>query len=136
MASWDSLPSDLKESNRQQAAHIEEKLRRIGCVVSDAEPRDELIQFRDAEVELMAEMEHKRWVDERRAQGWRLGQERSHSQKVSPYLVRWEELPDDVKQLDRDAVRSIPVLLRRAGLAIRRPLPSARSNRKPSNSHD
>ena len=67
----------------------------------------------------MAEMEHERCNAERLMEGYSLGP-RDHEKKTSPYLVRWEELPDDVKEYDRAAVRKIPDLLGKACFEIYR----------------
>ena len=56
---------------------------------------------------MLAIAEHKRWVTERLASGWRQGP-KDAGQKTTPYLVPFDELPDDVADLDRDAVRQIP----------------------------
>ena len=78
------------------------------------------ISFGPDEIEQMAELEHDRWVSERRADGWKLGPERDVLKKITPYLVSWEELPDEVREWDREAVRRIPELLAAVGLEIRR----------------
>ncbi len=41
--------------------------------------------------------------------------------KISPYLVPWSELPENVKQWDRDAVTNIPDLLGRVKREVYRP---------------
>ncbi|MBA7640533.1 hypothetical protein ES703_48202 [subsurface metagenome] len=40
--------------------------------------------------------------------------------KTSPYLVGWSELPDNVKERDRELVRQIPEFLAKVGLEIHR----------------
>jgi hypothetical protein len=40
--------------------------------------------------------------------------------KISPYLVGWSELPEDMKERDRQAVRKIPEFLANVGLDIQR----------------
>ena len=120
MAEWEDLPEHLRQSNRHQAAHIFEKLHAIGCEVrvatgSEVEP----IAFAEDEMELMAEMEHDRWTAERLAEGWTFG-ERDVPAKTSPYLVSWEELPDEIREWDREPVRRIPELLAAVRLEIRR----------------
>lgn len=120
MADWDHLPEHLRESNRQQAAHIFEKLRVTGYEARPAEGGDpEPISFTDDEVELMAELEHDRWTAERLADGWKPGA-RDVLAKTSPYLVGWNELPEEVREWDREPVRRIPELLAGVGLEIRR----------------
>jgi hypothetical protein len=120
MADWDSLPEHLRESNRRQADAMFEKLRAIGCTVDEvADGGAEAIAFTPEEIERMAEMEHERWWAERRDGGWALGS-RDVERKTSPYLVPWSELPEEVKEWDREAVRAIPDLLAGVGLGIRR----------------
>jgi hypothetical protein len=120
MAAWEELPEHLRQSNREQADHIFEKLDAIGCTAHPAgDGRVDLVTFSDAEIELMAEMEHDRWVSERVADGWTPG-ERDVARKTTPYLVGWEALPEEIREWDREPVRRIPELLAGVGLEIRR----------------
>ncbi|MCX5800578.1 MAG: RyR domain-containing protein [Candidatus Eisenbacteria bacterium] len=121
MADWGKLASDLRDSNLQQADHVFEKLQRIGCTVHRVTDRNiAVMTFTSDEVELMAEMEHARWNVERLSKGWKLGQERDVTKKISPYLVPWTKLSEDVKKWDRETVRNIPEFLAKVGLDIRR----------------
>jgi hypothetical protein len=43
--------------------------------------------FADEEIEKLAEMEHERWWDERRADGWSVGEENDEKLKKNPYMV-------------------------------------------------
>jgi len=71
---------------------------------------------------MLARMEHLRWVEDRLRQGWYLGPRRDVAGKRSPYLVPWDELSEEVRDLDRDSVRAIPRLVAELGLSIvRRP---------------
>ncbi|MDH7487213.1 MAG: RyR domain-containing protein [Anaerolineae bacterium] len=121
LAEWNALLENLKESNRQQADHMAEKLRQIGCTVHRvASGQVSPITFTESEVEVMAEMEHGRWVAERLLDGWTRGEKRDVYRKTNPYLVPWSALPDDVKEWDRETVRRIPEFLAKVGLEIRR----------------
>ena len=121
IAQWDKLPHYLKDSNRQQAEHILKKLSRIGCTVHRVTNQDiRLITFTEDEVEIMAEMEHQRWNVERLLDDWVRGKRKDAMKKTNPYLVPSSELPDDVKELDRQMVRKIPELLAKVGLEIHR----------------
>jgi len=120
MAPWENLMEDLKESNRQQADHIPVKLKAVGCDFAPVVGRKTtLIKFTDEEIEIMAEMEHDRFVAERFLQGWSLGP-RNPEKKTSPYLVDWKELSEEIKEYDRQAVRGIPELLAKAKFEIYR----------------
>lgn len=125
---WNALPESLKRSNRRQADHIFAKLDAIGCALAPYDPTDpKPFEFEPSEVELLARMEHERWVEERREDGWRLGSAKDVERKVTPYLVPWEDLPEEVRQLDRNAVRNLPHLVAMADLSIvrRRPVDRA-----------
>lgn len=119
MVDWEKLPESLKESNRAQAADICRKLEAIGCDIVpmtdwDAEPP----VFTADEIELLARIEHELWRDERKAAGWRYAGLRNDERKESPYLVDYEDLPEDIKEIDRASVRGIPEFLAEIGFAV------------------
>ena len=84
---------NLKKSNRDQANHIFEKLREVGCGVKPVGGSPPTaFEFTPEEIERLAEMEHGRWNVERLFEGWRYGSPRS-VRKISPYLVPWADTP-------------------------------------------
>jgi hypothetical protein len=115
---WEQLPADVQDSNRQQADHIAVKLRAVNCRTTAQPPKEPLVFSMD-EVELLARMEHTRWVAERILAGWTLGP-KDKAARRSPSLVAWEALPEGIRELDREPVRNIPALLAAAGLYIER----------------
>lgn len=127
LAAWEDLPENLRDSNRAQAADIASKLRAISCEIAPkTDPRPPVRELAPEELEMLAKLEHDRWEAERRADGWVYGPTKDAASKQSPYLVPWEDLSDEVRDLDRDAVRAIPRLLDEAGfIAVR----SSRSGR-------
>lgn len=116
---WAALDEALKASNRSQAADITAKLRAIGCIAVPGDGSNGFV-FTSAELELLAEREHQRWVAERRSNGWTLGPARDPARLVTPHLVPYRDLPEEIRELDREAVRSIPSLLLEVGLEVRR----------------
>ena len=74
--------------------------------------------FTREEIELLAEMEHERWVVERRAAGWRPDRERDVERKTTPYLVGWAELPEDIRDRDRETIVRLPAQVNDAGYQI------------------
>jgi Trk K+ transport system NAD-binding subunit len=109
---WDRLDEGFRDSNRQQADHIPVKLRTIGCYSAAGETGKEPVdEFTDEEVELLSKMEHARWNAERLLAGWVYGPERDNRRKVHPWIVSWAELPEEIREYDREAVRNIPHLL-------------------------
>jgi hypothetical protein len=118
---WSELPDSLRESNRDQAAHVAVKLAAVGRTVGPLADWTAARQpFGDPEIETMAILEHDRWVAERRRSGWQPGP-RDVERRTTPYLVPWDELAEDVRDKDRLFVRRLPKLLASVGLqALRR----------------
>ncbi|MBV8541845.1 MAG: NAD-binding protein [Pseudonocardiales bacterium] len=128
LAVWETLSEALRASNRAQAVDLANNLRTVGCdLVPTTEWDSPPSPFTEAEVEHLAALEHRRWEAERHQDGWRLGPTRDLDRKLSPYLVPWEDLAEEIKDLDRDAIRALPTFLARAGFAIVRRTPPARS---------
>jgi hypothetical protein len=118
MVSWEKLPETLKESSRNQADHIGAKLKAVGCgVVMAMDWREPLIVFSAEEIELMARMEHDRWLRERRRGGWRAGS-KDIGKRTTPYLVPWEELNEDIRERDRAFIRDLPRFLAAVGFKV------------------
>lgn len=122
MVPWDDLDDDLRRANLAQAADIERKLAAIDCVVMPERP-PQPFEFTDEEIEILAQLEHERWMYERRGQGWTLGRRRDDAAKIHPDLVVWNELAAVSQDKDRDVIREIPAHLRNAGLGIVRRAP-------------
>lgn len=118
LAPWSGLIEPLRASSRSQAVDIPNKLRAAGCIAVRGDGNPDFA-FTSDEVERLAELEHRRWVAERRANGWSEGP-RDPARRQTPFLVPYGELPEEVRELDRQAVRAIPTLLRSIGLEIRR----------------
>jgi len=121
MVPWEELPDGLKESNRLQADHIGVKLKAIGCGIAPLTDWDAgSFEFSPKEKELMAEMEHERWVKERLGDGWKFGPKKDIEEKISPHLIPWKQLSEDIKEYDRIFIRKLPAFLAQAGFQIYR----------------
>ena len=121
LVSWEKLPEHVKESNRAQALHVAEKLKAIGCGITELEDRElGEFEFTREEIEQLARMEHERWVEERLSNGWTVGP-KDIDKKTTPWLlVPYEELPDEEQEKDRESVRGIPKFLAKVGLEVHR----------------
>ena len=121
MVPWEELPEYLKDSNRGAAEHIRTKLDAVGCDIAITSDWDvKPFEFSPDELELMARMEHGRWVEERLREGWRYAPTRDDAGKIHPSLVPWIELPEEEKDKDRSPVRALPEFLARARFQIYR----------------
>jgi voltage-gated potassium channel Kch len=123
MVKWETLPEELKESNRRQADHIGVKLTAVGCGIKPwREFGKEKFEFKPEQIFKMAKMEHIRWCEEKIMDGWKYGAKRDDARKIHPALVDWNALPDIEKEKEKDieTVKLIPGLLARAGFQIYR----------------
>jgi hypothetical protein len=120
MRPWESLAADLQDANRHQADHIPVKLRAVGCFSSaPGDQGSEVTAFSAEELELLARMEHARWNAERFLAGWTLGP-KDDENRTHPYLVSWEELPEEIREYDREAVRHLFPMLESVNLRVYR----------------
>ena len=129
LAEWDKLVEHLKDSSRAQADHIAQKLSAAGYGIRKARGTQVVRQFSPEEVEIMAKLEHARWNVERLLDGWKWGPIKDVANKISPYIIPWSGLPEEMKEFDRDAARQIPHLLEQVGMEVVR-MPTQK--RKPS----
>jgi voltage-gated potassium channel Kch len=118
---WEYLDQGFRNSCRAQADHLDVKLRAVRCQrIPAAAPGKKVIAFTPEEVEVLAEMEHARWCAERFLAGWSLGSPKDKARRISPDLVPWADLPDPIREYDRQAVRRLPEHLALVGEEIER----------------
>ncbi|MDO4805722.1 MAG: RyR domain-containing protein [Coriobacteriales bacterium] len=122
-------PLDLRRSNYAQAEHVPNKVRALGYLLvpeERASEYEEVTSFTDEQIEVLARLEHDRWMRERLEAGWTLDKSSSGGdpeKKTSPYLVPYDRLSERIKEYDRDAVRQLIPLVRSARLMVVRPKP-------------
>jgi hypothetical protein len=117
---WDELPEDLRESNLRQADHIGVKLKAIRCSLERLSGRAvNTCELAPEDVELLAQMEHQRWREEREGMGYVFATgPKDLQKKTSPLLVPWVDLPDLEKEKLRENIRKMPVFLAKAGFQM------------------
>ena len=118
---WSRLPENYKKSSRKQADDMTQKLQAIRCSFHVSRKKSiHKIQFTPAEIEILAKLEHERFVRERLLDGWSLGPVKDSDKKISPYLVPWDELTQKIQDIDRKMMRQIPDFMAKAGFEIYR----------------
>jgi hypothetical protein len=112
---WDRLDETYRQATRDAVAHIPAKLASAG--VDPARwrcagplPRlapGERLYADAAGLEALAELEHERWMAQRRMDGWRWtdAAEKDQATRRHPSLVSYAALSDPVKEFDRVFVR-------------------------------
>jgi ppGpp synthetase/RelA/SpoT-type nucleotidyltranferase len=115
---WDKLPSSLQFSNLKQVAFMEHIYNRGGLKFQKADhPQKFVFPENFKPLDDMARLEHARWNAERLLDGWHYGP-KDVLNKVTPYLVAWDDLDDDIKTYDYDPIKNFPELLMEIGYEI------------------
>ncbi|MCX6580357.1 MAG: NAD-binding protein [Candidatus Aminicenantes bacterium] len=122
LVSWEKLPERIKDSNRRQAYYIKYKLHGIDCYITPMNDWfAEAVEFTPEEIETMAKIEHKLWMEDRVMDGWKFAPGiKNIRKKTSPCLIPWNELQEKEKEKDRETVRKIPAYLLKAGFQMYR----------------
>ncbi len=104
-----------KQQNRNTVCDIQNKLDTAGYLMlpnRNCEPKRE---FQVDEIEMLAELEHQRWVNQNLQDGWQYAAITDKAGKKHKDLVPWSRLSESDKEKDRVMVRAIPDILYRAG---------------------
>ena len=116
---WEMLPEALKKSNRRRADNMPIQLAQAGLhIVASAAPAP--LQLTPHEIELLARLEHRRWVIERRLLGVSYGEVRSDFPPRNELLVDWEKLPEVERARNRADFKTLPKVLSEANFEVRR----------------
>jgi hypothetical protein len=120
VTAWDDLPDSLKFSNIRQAKATFEKLRLLGYSCSENVPdgHEEKTEFTKVEQEFLTAHEHERWLHEKLADGWKYAPEKDTVKKHSPYILPYDALPENMKELNRDMARNIFSLMHSIGMKV------------------
>jgi voltage-gated potassium channel Kch len=120
---WRQLPEALRESNRLQVDAIDNHLQALWYEIVPLFEWDRPpAVLPEIDIELLAQLEHSRWCEEKRRNGYVHGRERQDeaSPPTHPDLLPWAELPEAVREKDRNAACSWTGILSDAGYAIQR----------------
>lgn len=111
---WSDLPVHKKKANQHAAAHMDVKLRIANCVAVsiDAEEPEAYFPPDELMMELLAQLEHRRWMADKYLAGYSFGEKRDEDRMLHPDLIPWEELTEEDKEKDRANIRQIPQLLK------------------------
>jgi hypothetical protein len=118
LVDYSQLSELYKDSNRRLVRTIPRKLARAGYIMIPVEGTPLPAVPTEEEVEKMARCEHELWMQERTTEGYRPGAVTSEKDLTHEHIKPWDELSEDIKEIDRDLVRGIPELLRRAGYGL------------------
>jgi hypothetical protein len=115
---WQDLSDRDRESSRRRADHLCNQLGSFGWDLVPLQHWGTTIALDPELVDRLAADDHERWRADRTAEGWRHGATRDDAARTNPLLLPWDELPEDARERNRDAVRVLPDQLARAGLEL------------------
>jgi hypothetical protein len=108
VAAWEALPENLREANRAAAAHAPVLFAAVGLSLED---QGQTTRLTEVQLNLLAEVEHRRWCAERIMQGWRHAPMRDDSRRLHPSLCPYAELPPAEQRKDREDVLTLARVL-------------------------
>ncbi len=120
---FDDLPANKKNDNLNAAMRMPRNLQLGGYLLVPASQAGTGIVTRIPEelVDIMAQEEHFRWVEDALADGFRQmgkGEKRDDAQLIHDCILPWEKLPDGQREYDRWFVRNYPEFAKHAEYAI------------------
>ncbi len=121
MAPWEKLDEYYKEGYRSRIRYMGEYLESyeisIGLRPVIPNTADAVSELYGPTLELLADIEHARWVRDKRAEGWRDGKY-DRELKLTPELVPYAELDEETRETIRRSLRAMPETLKEIGYEL------------------
>ncbi len=130
---WAELSEEFRVSNQRAVGHMYAKLFEAGFDLrgwlATHDPWEELPSLAQAEAHLwrnaaertrLAELEHERWIADRRMSGWVSGGMRDNARKIHDNIVPFDALSDELKAYDYQFVDLLDKVLKRRADGMQR----------------
>jgi hypothetical protein len=118
LKSFDALPPDEQEQNRDAARDVYNKLTVSGYIMIPARSNEKPFKFPGDFLEKLSRLEHERWMRLKISDGWQYAEVTDKANKLHADLVPWEELSPSARKKDEEFVLAIPHILAQAGYTI------------------
>ncbi len=108
--SWDSLGESFRRANRRAADHAKtkfESLNVLGNFDLTNLPESMHEHLDSITIEKLSKVEHQSWMIDRLQGGWKFAEVRDDRKRFHPNIAPYRELTEDVKELDREQIRSL-----------------------------
>jgi len=115
---WHQLGEEIRTQIMVQSRFLLSMLHIAGYNMTSATDQDVPHVFSAGLLDLLARLEHDRWSREKIDAGWRYAPRREPQDRIHECLIPWDEMPDDLRQYDRQYVQNLPELLFKTGYAI------------------
>lgn len=124
VVTWEELSEERKQNNHMLAKNISFYLLLINCTyrpIDKKMPQDNPFEsFSEDETDYLAQMAHERWKFEKESKGWVYGKQRDDEKKIHDCIVPWKKLPETLKSIDRNTIKSLPRILGEVNFEIYR----------------
>ncbi len=117
---WEELPEDYRHANIDQVRYWLTIFGLCGYEIVQRDANANLYQIPSDDLEHMAKLEHGRWNAERLLQGWRYAPVRDDAKKLHDCITCWDNLTDEIKMFDREAIKTAVRMLHGLGYTLRR----------------
>ncbi len=117
---YTEISEEHKEANRVTVRNIPKKLQKASYVMVPSRSNESALEFPGDDLEMLAMFEHDLWMEGQLLAGVRPGLPSPEDPLRSEHLVAWDQLPEAIKQIDRDMIRGIPKILAQTGFAVMR----------------
>ena len=114
---WNSLSAFNRRSNYAVSSHDKHKVKLMNALGIDSEilsVGENAKRFRSlpqTDIDRLQHIEHIRWSRFLYLNNWIYGEKRDNQRRIHNYLVRYEDLPDEVKNYDGFFYESLPLRL-------------------------
>lgn len=120
---WGELSEERRWANRYSIDTFDMYLRSIGKKLIKRKTKQEIDRgvLQDEEVQVLAPMEHCRWMAERTLSGWRqakVGETRDDGNRIHTALLPYHVLPSEEREKDKNSVKNMAIFLALEGLEI------------------
>jgi len=117
LQAWDGLPEMLRQANRSTVGHAPILFASAGLRLV-ARSGIESAAPTSPELEMLAAVEHRRWIADHIDRGWRFGEKRDDRLMLHPDIRPYDALDEPDKEKDRTTVCVLLNILRDQGWAI------------------
>ncbi len=115
---YDHLSEEREQSNRRFIREIPRKLPAVGYTLDPKGEKDQVFEIPESVQEILAKMEHERWVQHMRQAGWAWGSNTDPGRKVHASMAEWSEFSAFERDKDRLMIGAIPRIVELAGYHI------------------
>lgn len=113
LQTWNDLPQRERKQNLLKADHWPIRMRAIRCAPVSVPLT--VPAFNDEQTVLQAKMEHNRYVNTKRFDGWQYGEKRIEAAKINPFLLPWEAMAADQQARELQEATKLPEYFAQGG---------------------